>query len=228
MRTVAELLHVTVPVARFAALCCVLTRVGLLFFACPFQTSILVRNLPREVLASDVRDQFSKFGRVEDVYLPKDYYTGLPRGIAFVQFAEARDAADALQLDRSTVGGREVSVQYAEHGRKRPEQMAHRGGGGGGGGGGGPPGAYAGYGGGGYGGYGYAGYGGHGGYYGGGGAYGGAYDDHRGRDRRRRSRSRSRSRKRSESRGRDESDESRSRSRSRRRSRSRERSKRRD
>ena len=44
-----------------------------------------------------------------------------PRGLCFVQFDGAADAADAMQLDRSMVGGREISVQYAERGRKRPE-----------------------------------------------------------------------------------------------------------
>ena len=141
--------------------------------------------------------------------MPKDFHTGLPRGLAFIQYEDPRDAADSLVLDRTLMGGREVSVQYAEHGRKRPDQMAQtdggRGRGGfgggrggyGGGGGYGPPagrGYGGGYGGGGYGGGGYG-----GGGYGGGGYGGGGYG---GGGERRRSRSRGRSRSRSRSRSR--------------------------
>lgn len=63
-----------------------------------------------------------------DIYLPKDFHTGLPRGIGFVQYEDTRDAADALDMDGTLVGGRQVSVNYAEHGRKRPEQMSGGGG----------------------------------------------------------------------------------------------------
>jgi FUS-interacting serine-arginine-rich protein 1 len=174
----------------------------------PPQTSVLIRNLPREVRPDDVREQFSRFGEVLDVYLPKDYFTQQPRGIAFVQFADPRDAADALSLDKSTVGGREVSVQYAEHGRKRPEQMAKRG----------PAAGGHGHG---YGGQAYWGGAAYGGpaYGGGGYGYGGGYDDRGHKDSRRRRHSRSRSRSRSRGRGRGRKsrspDDSRSRSRER-------------
>jgi RNA recognition motif-containing protein len=137
--------------------------------------------------------------------MPKDYHTKLPRGIAFVQFEDPRDAADSLVLDRTLMGGREVSVQYAEHGRKRPDQMAQTDGGRGRGGFGGGRGGYGG--GGGYGppagrgyGGGYGGYGGGG--YGGGGYGGGGYGGGGGERRRSRSRSRGRSRSRSRSRSR--------------------------
>ena len=112
-------------------------------------------------------------GRVQDVYLPKDFYTGQMRGIAFIQYDDPRDAEDALAMDGTLIGGREVTVQYAEHGRKRPDQMASE---------------QAGRGGGRGGGYGGSAGRGYGGGFGGGGYRGGGGHD------RRRSRSRSRSR----------------------------------
>ena len=103
----------------------------------PTQTSILVRNLPRDIRREELAELFEKFGRVTDIYLPRDYATKLPRGIGFVQYEDVRDAADALDMNGTLVGGREIAVSYAEHGRKRPEQMS---GGGAGRGYGGPPG----------------------------------------------------------------------------------------
>ncbi|ONK72647.1 uncharacterized protein A4U43_C04F21570 [Asparagus officinalis] len=38
--------------------------------------SLLVRNIPLNYRAEDLRAPFERFGRVRDVYLPKDYYFG--------------------------------------------------------------------------------------------------------------------------------------------------------
>lgn len=47
-----------------------------------------------------------------DVYIPVDYMTRLPRGIAFLEFTEPKDAEDAIYgLDRKVFDGREVSTQ---------------------------------------------------------------------------------------------------------------------
>nr|AGE46175.1 arginine/serine-rich splicing factor SCL33 transcript III [Physcomitrium patens] len=40
-------------------------------------TSLLVRNIPRDCTADDLRIPFERYGVVKDVYLPRDYYTGL-------------------------------------------------------------------------------------------------------------------------------------------------------
>ncbi|PWS21340.1 hypothetical protein DKP78_24105, partial [Enterococcus faecium] len=58
-------------------------------------TSILVRNLRRDCRPVDLRRPFGKFGRVNDIYLPRDYYTGEPRGFGFIQYYDPEDAADA-------------------------------------------------------------------------------------------------------------------------------------
>lgn len=42
----------------------------------PTGTSMMVRNLPRDIRAEDLRYACEKYGRVRDVYLPRDYYTG--------------------------------------------------------------------------------------------------------------------------------------------------------
>ena len=67
----------------------------------------------------DLRRIFSKYGPVKDIYIPLDYYTKEPRGFAYVQFDDIRDAEDALYYEQHVrVHGRELDVQYAEGDRK--------------------------------------------------------------------------------------------------------------
>jgi FUS-interacting serine-arginine-rich protein 1 len=85
----------------------------------------------------DLRKIFEKFGDIRDVYIPKDYYTKCvaagaaaeersctcatgranqpaflarcrrPRGFAFIEFVDERDAGDAkAELDRMVLDGR--------------------------------------------------------------------------------------------------------------------------
>ncbi|KAJ1688193.1 hypothetical protein LUZ63_019583 [Rhynchospora breviuscula] len=90
--------------------------------------SLLVRNIPMNTRAEDLRVPFERFGPVRDVYLPKDYYTGEPRGFAFVEYLEAYDASEAqYHMNRQIFGGREITVVLAAESRKRPEDMRRRG-----------------------------------------------------------------------------------------------------
>jgi len=67
----------------------------------PKRISLLIRNLSRDARPGDVKYEFERFGDVKDVYLPKDYYTGLPRGIGFVEFYDQEDAHYAQRkMDR--------------------------------------------------------------------------------------------------------------------------------
>uniref|UniRef100_A0A0E0J5J5 RRM domain-containing protein n=1 Tax=Oryza nivara TaxID=4536 RepID=A0A0E0J5J5_ORYNI len=86
--------------------------------------SLFVSNLPRSCRPEDVQVPFQKFGPVRDVYLPKDYNTGEPRGFAFVEFAHSSDASKArYHMNRKMLSGREISVAFAVQTRKRPEEM---------------------------------------------------------------------------------------------------------
>ncbi|KAL3616363.1 Arginine/serine-rich splicing factor scl25a transcript I [Castilleja foliolosa] len=99
-------------------------------------TSLLVRNLRRDIRPEDLKRRFSQFGPVKDVYLPRDYYSGEPRGFGFIQYVEPADAAEAqYEMDGHLLSGREVTVVFAEENRKKPTEMRarERGGGGGGG-----------------------------------------------------------------------------------------------
>ncbi|RLN43331.1 serine/arginine-rich SC35-like splicing factor SCL33 [Panicum miliaceum] len=75
----------------------------------------------------DLRRPFGKFGRIKDVYLPRDYYTGDPRGFAFIQYFDPEDAADAkYHMDGQMFLGREITVVFAEENRKKPSEMRAR------------------------------------------------------------------------------------------------------
>ncbi|KAJ6425728.1 hypothetical protein OIU84_026328 [Salix udensis] len=90
-------------------------------------TSLLVRNLRLDCRPEDLRRPFGRFGPLKDVYLPRDYYTGEPRGFGFVQYLEPADAADAKHhMDGEILYGRELTVVFAEENRKKPAEMRAR------------------------------------------------------------------------------------------------------
>ncbi|XP_031122789.1 serine/arginine-rich SC35-like splicing factor SCL30A isoform X2 [Ipomoea triloba] len=90
-------------------------------------TSLLVRNLRRDCRPEDLRRPFGQFGPLKDIYLPRDYYTGDPRGFGFVQYMEPDDAAEAkYQMDGQILQGRQLTVVFAEENRKKPNEMRAR------------------------------------------------------------------------------------------------------
>lgn len=65
------------------------------------RTSVLVRNLPLDVHPNDVRHEFERYGRVRDVYLPRDFHSKRAKGFGFVEFLDERDAEEAIHhMDR--------------------------------------------------------------------------------------------------------------------------------
>ncbi|GFP92483.1 serine/arginine-rich sc35-like splicing factor scl30a [Phtheirospermum japonicum] len=90
-------------------------------------TSLLVRNLRHDCRPEDLRRPFGQWGPVKDIYLPRDYYTGDPRGFGFVQYVDPADAAEAKrQMDGQILAGRELTVVFAEENRKKPTDMRAR------------------------------------------------------------------------------------------------------
>ncbi|KAK8554114.1 hypothetical protein V6N13_073028 [Hibiscus sabdariffa] len=90
-------------------------------------TSLLVRNLRHDCRVEDLRGPFGQFGRLKDIYLPRDYHTGEPRGFGFVQYLDPADAADAkYHMDGYVLLGRELTVVFAEENRKKPSEMRER------------------------------------------------------------------------------------------------------
>ncbi|GFY85205.1 SC35-like splicing factor 28 [Actinidia rufa] len=90
----------------------------------PAPTGLLVRNISLDARPEDLRIPFERFGPIKDIYLPRNYYTGEPRGFGFVKFRHPEDAAEAKEhLDRTVIGGREIRIVFAEENRKTPHEM---------------------------------------------------------------------------------------------------------
>jgi cold-inducible RNA-binding protein len=97
-------------------------------------SKLYVGNMSFKTTEDDLRQHFSQYGSVTDVYVAMDKMTGRPRGFAFVTMGTAEEAKVAAEkTNGADFGGRPLTVNEA-----RPKDEAGgRGFGGGGGGGGG-------------------------------------------------------------------------------------------
>jgi cold-inducible RNA-binding protein len=99
-------------------------------------TNIFVGNLSYQTTQDELYAAFAHYGAVERVNIVTDRETGQPRGFAFVEMSESRDAETAIsQLNGAELNGRALNVNEA---RPKPEggggaRYGNRGGGGGGG-----------------------------------------------------------------------------------------------
>ena len=95
-------------------------------------TNIFVGNLSYQTTQEDLYAAFAAYGSVERVNIVTDRETGQPRGFAFVEMTERRDAETAIaKLNGMELNGRALNVNEA-----RPKPAGGGGGGFGGGGGG--------------------------------------------------------------------------------------------
>ncbi|KAM1431943.1 hypothetical protein FF1_014139 [Malus domestica] len=79
--------------------------------------SLLVLNITFRTSADDLFPLFDKYGKVVDVFVPRDRRTGESRGFAFVRYKYADEAQKAVErLDGRVVDGCEITVQFAKYG----------------------------------------------------------------------------------------------------------------
>ncbi|XP_034448550.1 serine/arginine-rich splicing factor 2b isoform X4 [Hippoglossus hippoglossus] len=83
-------------------------------------TSLKVDNLTYRTSPETLRRVFEKYGRVGDVYIPRDRYTKESRGFAFVRFHDKRDAEDAMDAMEAAVAAEEVEVEEEDGEEERP------------------------------------------------------------------------------------------------------------
>ena len=65
-------------------------------------------DLPSDVSLDEIRDAFSKFGEIGDVFLPKDRDTQETRGFGFVRFVKKEDqdyAEFSKKVNRLKIAG---------------------------------------------------------------------------------------------------------------------------
>ncbi|XP_019104446.1 serine/arginine-rich splicing factor SC35 isoform X2 [Beta vulgaris subsp. vulgaris] len=88
--------------------------------------SLLVLNITFRTSADDLYPLFDRYGKVVDVFIPRDRRTGESRGFAFVRYKYQDEAAKAVEkLDGKVVDGREIMVQFAKYG-PNAERIHHR------------------------------------------------------------------------------------------------------
>ncbi|KAG8047787.1 hypothetical protein GUJ93_ZPchr0008g14055 [Zizania palustris] len=79
--------------------------------------SLLVLNISFRTTADDLFPLFDRYGKVVDVFIPRDRRTGDSRGFAFVRYKYAEEAQKAIdRLDGRNVDGRNIMVQFAKYG----------------------------------------------------------------------------------------------------------------
>src|SRR5579885_709564 len=77
-------------------------------------TNIFVGNLSYQTTQEDLHAAFAQYGNVERVNIITDRDTGQPRGFAFVEMTERRDAETAIaQLNGAELNGRALNVNEA-------------------------------------------------------------------------------------------------------------------
>jgi RNA recognition motif-containing protein len=77
-------------------------------------TNIFVGNLSYQTTQEELHAAFAQFGNVERVNIITDRDTGQPRGFAFVEMTEAREAQNAIShLNGTEMNGRTLNVNEA-------------------------------------------------------------------------------------------------------------------
>lgn len=75
---------------------------------------LFVGNLPYDATEEEIRQHFSTVGNLSYVSIPLDRETGKKRGFAFVEFADAEQAQEAIQkLNNQPFKGRPLAVNEA-------------------------------------------------------------------------------------------------------------------
>ena len=75
---------------------------------------LFVGNLPYDATEEEIREHFSSVGNLSYVSIPLDRETGKKRGFAFVEFADAQQAQEAIrQFNNQPFKGRPLAVNEA-------------------------------------------------------------------------------------------------------------------
>jgi len=77
-------------------------------------SKVFVGNLSFETTREEIEALFAPVGEIAEIVIPTDRDSGRPRGFAFVTFANADHATQAIQqLDGRELGGRNLRVNEA-------------------------------------------------------------------------------------------------------------------
>ncbi|XP_024522417.1 serine/arginine-rich splicing factor SC35 [Selaginella moellendorffii] len=78
--------------------------------------SLLVLNITFRTTADDLYPLFDRYGKVVDIFIPRDRRSGESRGFAFVRYKHVDEAQKAIdRLDGKNLNGRNIMVQFAKY-----------------------------------------------------------------------------------------------------------------
>lgn len=79
------------------------------------ETKVFVGGIPFGIDQHTIKEDFMRFGEIEDVFLPTDRETGKLRGFAFVTYRNSKDAHDAAgSMHGRDYHGRQITVNIAK------------------------------------------------------------------------------------------------------------------
>ncbi|TMW66995.1 hypothetical protein Poli38472_012111 [Pythium oligandrum] len=82
--------------------------------------TLKVDNVPFQVAPEELKELFTKYGEVGDVYIPRSRGSNESRGFAFIRFVNKEDAENAIAgMEGHDYQGRQLHVQYAK--QRRPD-----------------------------------------------------------------------------------------------------------
>lgn len=71
-------------------------------------------NLDHYTDEVDLEKVFSRYGQLEDIFVPRNQVERCNRGYGFVTFVDKRDAVDACAEDGMELHGRRIGVNLAK------------------------------------------------------------------------------------------------------------------
>ena len=77
------------------------------------KNKLFIGNLAFSATEQELEEAFGAFGEIQEAKIILDRETGRSRGFAFVTFASADDANEALALDGQNLSGRDMRVSVA-------------------------------------------------------------------------------------------------------------------
>merc|ERR1719186_2279109 len=79
-------------------------------------SSLKVNGLTYRTIEREVEELFERYGKIGEVFIPKDRFSRKSRGFAFVRFYEKRDADRALKaVDGKIFDGRKLTIERARN-----------------------------------------------------------------------------------------------------------------
>jgi RNA recognition motif-containing protein len=82
---------------------------------------LYISNLPIKVSESQIKEKFSKFGKIEEINIVREPFSKVSRGFAFVTFEDPKSGQEAIKaLDKTTMEDKTINVEESK--RARPHK----------------------------------------------------------------------------------------------------------